>query len=97
MMYETIVISLIEIAIHVCTMDGMIFGRLASRIDALLDRYGLGVLSMPIHSCVICMGGIWTIILYPIIFGWHISLIFTVPMVIGLNSILSYFIKHLEQ
>ena len=97
MLYKSIVISLIIIAIHVSTMSGMIFGNIASKIDDFLLRHNLWVLSAPLHPCLICMGGLWTLILYPMIFGLQIEMIWVMLIVIGLNSIFSHFIKHLYQ
>lgn len=89
MLTHIITISLIITAIHVCTWDGMILYRLAERVGGVLDIFHLSVLRKPLFECLICMGGIWTLAIYPVLYGWSWKIIPTALCVIGLNAIIS--------
>lgn len=95
MIEKIVIIALIITAIHVSMYDGMIFGKLKQRVANALDKLHCPVLKRPLYECNICMGGIWTLIIYPILYGidWHI-----VPVmlgVIGANVIVAAIIKYL--
>lgn len=93
-MIKAIEISLIIVAIHASMWEGMIFGRLRIALSDALDSVGLSVLKMPLFDCLICMGGIWTLILYPILFGLSIEIIPTFLIVIGLNTLIDKYLQH---
>lgn len=96
MIEQAITISLIIVSIHVCMWDGMIFGFLRRWLDRLFEKMDAEVLTMPLYACVICMGGIWSLILYPALFGFDWKIIPVMLMVIGLNSILSPIINKIR-
>lgn len=89
MIEHILVISLIITAIHVCTWEGMIFHGVAARIGSFLDFLSLSVLRKPLFECLICMGGVWTLAIYPVLYGWSWWVLPTALAVIGLNTIIS--------
>lgn len=98
MLTRIIAISLIITAIHVSTWDGMILHRPATRIGEMLDKMRLSVLRKPLFECLICMGGIYTIALDPIVFGeLSLHVISDMLCVIGLNTIISAFICRMQE
>ena len=97
MIEKVITISLIIVAIHVSLMDGMIFGKLRQKLDMLTERMHMEILRMPMYECVICMGGIWSFILYPILYGWSWDIIPTMLCVIGFNALLSPIITKIHE
>ena len=96
MIEKAIIISLMITAIHVSMWDGMIFGKLREWLNGVLSIMGARWLAQPLYECNICMGGIWTLVLYPILFGWDIWLIAVMLMVIGLNVLVACAIKYLR-
>lgn len=74
----------------------MILNKPAEWIGRILDDHNLSVLRKPLYECVMCMGGIYTIVLYPALYGISLEIIPAVPIVIGINSILSHFLTHLQ-
>lgn len=92
-MERTIFLSLIITALHVACWDGMILCPLAQRFALLCERMHLQWLTMPVYSCLICMGGIWTLILYPLLFGLDWFILPTALAVVGLNAIISAVLK----
>lgn len=91
------IISLIITGIHMTMQEGMIFEHLGVLIGNTLDRFHMSILRKPIYECLICMGGLWTVILYVCMFGISWELVPMVPAVIGLNSIISSFIKYIME
>ena len=98
MLERIIIISLIVTAVRISMYDGMIFGAFRQRLDALFDKPALKRitwLKKPMYDCIVCMGGVWTLIVYPLLYGlnWHI-----IPVmlgVIGANVIMAAIIKYL--
>lgn len=98
MLEQIIIIALIVTAVHISMYDGMIFGAFRQRLDALFDKPALKRitwLKKPMYDCIVCMGGVWTLIVYPLLYGlnWHI-----IPVmfgVIGANVIMAAIIKYL--
>lgn len=88
-MTHIVTISLIITAIHVCTWEGMIFHRTAEWLGGVLDKSHLSVLRKPLFECLICMGGVWTLAIYPALYGWSWQVLPTMLCVIGLNTIIS--------
>jgi hypothetical protein len=97
MLTRIVILSLIITAIHVCTWDGMIFQRPAEWIGERLDRWHMSVLRKPLFECLICMGGVWTLVLDTIIFGWTWMVLVDMLAVIGLNTIISAYICRLNE
>ncbi len=89
MIEQIIVISLIITAIYVSMWDGMIFHAVRRWVCIVCDLIGCPALRKPLCECLICMGGIYTLILYPILYGWSWTLIPTMLGVIGLNTIIA--------
>lgn len=99
MLEQVIIISLIELTIHVCMWDGMIFGKLRACIDSLLyTTFGVNAhyISMPLYECPTCMGGIWTLVIYPVLYGLSWTVIPVMLAVIGCNTLLATFINKLN-
>ena len=93
-MDKVITISLIITAIHVSMLDGMIFGKFRN----LLEKYVPEWFQKPLFSCIICMGGLWTLIFYQILYHCiEINTIFVALQVIGLNAIISILISKLYE
>lgn len=91
-MDKIITISLIITAIHVSMLHGMIFDFVREWLETKLPEW----LQKPLFSCIICMGGVWTLILFPILYGFiDFRIIFVVLQVIGLNTIISILISKL--
>lgn len=97
MLTRIIILSLIITAVHVTTWEGMIFHRPAEWIGELLDRWHLGVLRKPLWECNICMGGIWTLALDPVLFGWSWWVLVDMLCVIGLNTLIAAELSRLEK
>ncbi len=97
MLTRIVILSLIITAVHVTTWDGMIFHRPALLLGDFLDRLHLTILRKPLFECLICMGGIYTIILYPLLFGWSWEILPTLLDVVGLNALISAFICHMHE
>lgn len=97
MLTRIIILSLIITAVHVTTWEGMIFHRPALLLGDLLDRLHLTVLRKPLFECLICMGGIYTLVLYPLLFGWSWEILPTILDVVGLNALISALICHMHE
>lgn len=97
MITRIITISLIITAVHVSTWDGMLLHRPALLLGDLLDRLHLTVLRKPLFECLICMGGIYTLILYPLLFGLSWYVLPAMLGVIGTNSLISAVICRLNE
>lgn len=93
-MIKPIEISFIIVAIWAVMLDGMILFSLRRYLSNKLDNTRLEWLKMPLFDCLICMGGIYTLILYPILYGFDIDIIKTMLIVIGINTLLTNFIQH---
>ena len=92
MLEQIIIISLITTAIHVSTWEGMILYTAADWLGTLLDIMKWSVLRKPLFECLICMGGVWTLFWYPILFGIHWQIVPVALGVIGANTIVSLII-----
>ncbi len=91
-MDKIITISLIITAIHVSMLHGMIFYFVREWLELKLPEW----LQKPLFSCIICMGGCWTVILFPLLYGYiDFRIIFVALQVIGLNTIISILISKL--
>lgn len=97
MLTRIVILSLIITAIHVTTWEGMIFHRPALLLGDLLDRLHLTVLRKPLFECLICMGGIYTLVLYPLLFGWSWEILPAILDVVGLNALISALICHMHE
>ena len=95
MIEKIVLIALMITAIHVSMYDGMIFGKLKDYIARALDKLHLGVLKKPLYECNVCMGGVCTLVLYPILYGFDWYIIPVMLGVIGANVIVAAIIKYL--
>ena len=94
MIERAIELSLIITAIHVCMMPGMIFGFIGNFFDKNLPE----ILKKPIFSCLICMGGIYSLLLYPLLYTcFDLLTIKTMLMVIGINTLIANLIKEMYE
>lgn len=97
-MERALEISLIITAIHVSMWQGMIFGWLriyvSNLIDKLYGEFGYWI-KKPLFDCLICMSGIWTLLLYPTLFGFDFNIIKTILLVIGINTLIAGLISRL--
>lgn len=94
MIEKVIIISLIVFAIHYVMMEGEIFGFLGDWLAKVLpDR-----LHNPVFECVVCMAGIYGIMLYWLIWAGSVKEWLVVNVAaIGLNSILVKFDVMVEE
>lgn len=97
MITRIVIISLIITAVHVTTWDGMIFHRPAEWLGGVLDFFHATFLRKPLFECLICMGGVWTLILDTIIFGWTWFVLVDMLAVIGLNTLITAVICRLNE
>lgn len=98
MLTRIVILSLIITAVHVSTWEGMIFHRPAEWLGGLLDKAHISFLRKPLFECLICMGGIYTLVLDPLLCGgWSWWVLVDMLAVIGLNTIISAFICRLKE
>lgn len=97
MLTRIVILSLIITAVHVCTWDGMILHRPASWLGSLLDWLHLSVLRKPLFECLICMGGVYTLLLDPLLYGISWWVLPDMLAVIGLNTLTSAVICRINQ
>lgn len=95
MLEKIIVISLVITAIHVSMMDEMVFEKLKDKLSLMLDKMRLSWLKKPLYECNICMGGIWTLVIYPLTYGLNWQIIPVMLGVIGANVLIAAFIKYI--
>lgn len=93
MIEKAIILSLIITALHVAMCEGMILNRLRIAIGNALDRLKLSVLKKPIYECLICMGGVYSVLIYPVLWGFSWDVLPVMLCVIGLNAIVSRLIE----
>lgn len=96
MITHIVILSLIITAIHVTTWDGMIFHRPAEWLGSVLDFFHASFFRKPLFECLICMGGVYTLVLDPLLFGWSWWVLVDMAAVIGLNTIISAAICRLK-
>lgn len=97
MLTRIVIISLIITAIHVTTLEGMIFHRPAEWLGRVLDKFHATFLRKPLFECLICMGGVWTLVLDTLIFGWTWFVLVDMLAVIGLNTLITAVICRLNE
>ncbi len=94
MILKSLVISLIITAIYSSMQEGMLLEDVRVSIKRFLDNIGVNDFwHKPFCDCLTCMGGIYTILLYPLLYGFSMEILPTVFVVIGLNSIISKFLS----
>jgi hypothetical protein len=97
MLHRIVILSLIITAVHVCTWDGMILHRPAEWLGGVLDFLRVSFFRKPLFECLICMGGVYTLVLDPLLFGWSWWVIADMLAVIGLNTLISAVICRLHE
>lgn len=86
---KSLEISLMILAIHISMWEGMIFSKLRIWLSKILDKSKKTEwVKKPLFDCLMCMGGIWTALLYLLLYGYDIDLFKSILIVIGINSIL---------
>ena len=96
MLTRIVILSLIITAVHVACWDGMILHRPAEWLGSVLEHFRFNFMRKPLFECLICMGGIYTLVLDPILFGWSWWVVVDMLAVIGLNAIISTLLCRLE-
>lgn len=98
-MERALTISLIITAIHISMWEGMIFSFVRVWLSNIIDRLFIDktafMVKKPLFDCLICMGGVWTLMIYPILYRLELNLTITMLEVIGLNTIISGLINRL--
>ena len=97
MLTRIVILTLIITAVHASCWDGMILHRPAEWLGEWLDRFHASFLRKPLFECLICMGGIYTLVLDPLLFGWSWWVIVDMLAVIGLNTITSAVICRINE
>ena len=97
MLTRIIILSLIITAVHVTTWEGMIFHRPAEWLGSVLDKFHATFLRKPLFECLICMGGVWTLVLDPLLFGWSWWVLVDMLGVLGLNTLITAVICRLRE
>jgi len=90
-LFRAITISLIVTAIWYCCQPDEIFGKPIEKISDRLWKYKDGrfwIILKPVCKCSVCMCGIWTLILYPLLFGFDWWLFVSMVESIGINALL---------
>ena len=82
-MEKALNIALIITAIHVSMWDSMIFAKIRLYLQRLPSWT-----HKPLFECLICMGGCYTLILYPLMYEFDFQIIITMLQVIGINTII---------
>lgn len=93
MIEKAITISMIITALHQCMQEGMIFEKLRIAAANLLDKARVPILKKPLFECLICMGGIYTLAIYPILYGVNWEIIPTMLTTIGINTIIANYLE----
>lgn len=88
MLEQIFTISLIITAIYATYQPGMIFGRPAAWMTRKLEEKA-PVLVNPICGCLTCMGGVYTLAIYPVLYGVSWRVLPVMCGVIGTNYIIS--------
>ena len=97
MITRIVILSLIITAIHVSTWEGMILHRPAEWLGDVLDRFHTSFLRKPLFECLICMGGVWTLVLDTLLFGLSWWVLVDMLAVIGMNTLISAVISRLNE
>lgn len=94
---RAVLLSLTINAIYWTYQPGEIFEDLANRMDELLYRAHLRCLAKPLYECNICMGGLYSLLIYPIFWGFEWAVFPTMIATIGLNIPMAAIIKYLKE
>lgn len=86
---------MIETGIHMTMREGMLLHPFELCLGRMLDKMHLGFLRKPLYECNICMGGIWTLALYPALYGLDWLILPAIAGTIGCNTIMALIIKRL--
>ncbi len=93
---RAIEISLIVTAIYSSMREGMVFEKVRIQVEKILEKVGQSNwFGKPLYGCLTCMGGIYTLLLYPLLYGYDVKMFKTVLIVIGINAIVDKII-HFE-
>lgn|GEM_PF-2315647 len=89
MLEQIVIISLIITAIYISMSDGMLLHSVRRFICQVCDYLHCPTLRKPLCECVVCMGGIYTLAIYPLLYGISWQVLPVMLGVIGLNTIIS--------
>jgi hypothetical protein len=95
MLTKILILSLIITGIHVSLHDGMLLNCVRIKMTEWLHKWHMSMLARPLYDCNICMGGLYTLILYPLLFGLDLYIIPTMVGVIGCNTLIAALLKYL--
>lgn len=99
LLINALIISLIITAIYYSSSHDAIFGSVFSQLDAWLCTWKGGRyywVGNPIYRCLVCMGGLWSLVLYPLLFGLSLWLIPSMLITIGINVLISAAVNTLD-
>lgn len=89
MLEQIVIISLIITAIYISMTDGMLLHPVRRFICIVCDILHCPILRKPLCECVVCMGGIYTLAIYPLLYGLSWQILPVMLGVIGLNTLIS--------
>lgn len=89
MLEQIVTISLIITAIYISMTDGMLLHPVRRLVCRACDRLHCPSLRKPLCECMICMGGIYTLAIYPLLYGLSWRILPVMLGVIGLNAIIA--------
>jgi hypothetical protein len=85
MLEKIIVVTLLVWAVYIAMQPTMIFEFVADWLEHNFPP----ILQKPMHSCVVCMGGVWGMFFYWLVYGGGVHEWLVVNIgVIGLNAII---------
>ena len=93
MIEKALAISLMITAIHVSMLPGMIFHKLR----LFLEKHLPECLHKPLFSCLICMGGFYSLLLHSLMHGLSIEMLPIMLITIGINTLISIHISNLYE
>lgn len=97
MLEQIVIISLIITAIYISMADGMLLHPVRRFICRVCDYLHCSTLRKPLCECVVCMGGIYTLAIYPLLYGLSWQVLPVMLGVIGLNTLISALTCHLHE
>lgn len=97
MLQQIIIISLIITAIYISMREGMIFHCVRRMMHIVCDYFHAPYLLNPLCECIICMGGVYTLGIYPLLYGLSWQIVPVMLGVIGMNTLIAAAICRLHE
>lgn len=94
---NSFVISAITATVWFALQPGELLGGLTPWLDRLLARTHMLWARRPLYGCSVCMGGLWTVALYPLLFGPGWEWLVAVPVTVAMNLGWALVLKLLER